>query len=172
MLSHLRNRRGQGLVELALVLPLFALIMLGASDLGRAFYFSVAAENAAREGARHGAYYDPTTSSDPYDTQAAIFTAVNSEANFVTLTQLTPPPLGGPCPSPPYAGNWPSTANSGNVIVCFNGNWTATPAAVGQNITVILLYNYAPLTPMLGSFIGSGTLHIAGTSTFVVQGLT
>ena len=45
-------RRGQGLVEFALILPVVALIIFGALDLGRAFYASITVTNAAREGAR------------------------------------------------------------------------------------------------------------------------
>ncbi|OGO60464.1 MAG: hypothetical protein A2032_01530 [Chloroflexi bacterium RBG_19FT_COMBO_49_13] len=45
---------GQTLVEFALVLPLFVLIIAGIFDLGRAFYASITITNAAREGARYG----------------------------------------------------------------------------------------------------------------------
>lgn len=50
--------RGQGLVELALALPVLLLILLGTIDLGRMFFDYVAMRNAAREAAgsmaRHG----------------------------------------------------------------------------------------------------------------------
>src|SRR5687767_15882149 len=45
-------RRGQALVELALVLPICLWILLGIIDFGRAYYTYIAATNAAREGAR------------------------------------------------------------------------------------------------------------------------
>ena len=44
--------RGQGTAELAIVIPLLALIAFGALDLGRVFSVQIALVNAAREGAR------------------------------------------------------------------------------------------------------------------------
>jgi Flp pilus assembly protein TadG len=49
------SRRGQTLVEFAIILPLLLLIIFGVIDLGRAFYTSVVLSNAAREGARFAA---------------------------------------------------------------------------------------------------------------------
>jgi len=55
--------RGQGLVELAVVLPLLLLVLLGAIDLGRVFFayasISNAAYEAARQAARGGYLYQP-----------------------------------------------------------------------------------------------------------------
>jgi hypothetical protein len=45
------NARGQGLVELALILPIALLLVAGAIDAGRLFFARVSIENAAREGA-------------------------------------------------------------------------------------------------------------------------
>jgi len=46
------NPRGQSLVEFALILPLFVLLVVGVFDLGRAFFAYIAISNAAREGVR------------------------------------------------------------------------------------------------------------------------
>ncbi len=45
------GRRGQALVELALILPVLLLLLAGAVDLGRAWYSQITITNAAREGA-------------------------------------------------------------------------------------------------------------------------
>src|SRR3989442_15764994 len=47
-----RAHSGQSLVEFALILPVLALLVLGAVDLTRAFYYYIALENASREAAR------------------------------------------------------------------------------------------------------------------------
>lgn len=47
-----RRVHGQSLVEFALILPLLAALLLGATDLTRAFYYYIALENATRETAR------------------------------------------------------------------------------------------------------------------------
>ena len=47
------NSKGQGLVELALVLPILLLIVFGVLDLGRIFFATIGLTNAAREGVRY-----------------------------------------------------------------------------------------------------------------------
>lgn len=51
-LSTRRNRAGQALVEFALVIPVFLLLLVGLFDLGRAVFAYNTLTNAAREGAR------------------------------------------------------------------------------------------------------------------------
>lgn len=53
------RERGASLVEFALVLPLFLLLVGGMVDFGRAFYTQVTLTNAAREGARSAMYGNP-----------------------------------------------------------------------------------------------------------------
>lgn len=50
-----RDRRGQGSVELALVLPILLLILMAIVDFGRMFHGYLAVTAAAREGARQAA---------------------------------------------------------------------------------------------------------------------
>ena len=57
-----RGQRGQGMVELAIILPLLLTVLLGTIDLGRAFYTYVALTNAAREAARYAAVNDTNAS--------------------------------------------------------------------------------------------------------------
>lgn len=46
--------RGQSMVEFALTLPIFLLVIFGLIDLGRAVYVNNSLAEAARDGARHG----------------------------------------------------------------------------------------------------------------------
>jgi Flp pilus assembly protein TadG len=83
-----RPRRGQSLVELALVLPFCLWVALGIVDFGRVYFFYAASTNAAREGARYWASY-PTATAD------AVRTKVRAEGSpQVTITDgmiaLTP----------------------------------------------------------------------------------
>jgi len=48
------GERGQNLVEFALILPLFLVIVFGIVDFGMAFHSYITVTNAAREGARLG----------------------------------------------------------------------------------------------------------------------
>lgn len=51
------------MLELAIVLPVLLLILLGTIDLGRAFYTYIALTNAAREAARYAAAHGTPASS-------------------------------------------------------------------------------------------------------------
>ena len=48
-------RTGQALVEFALILPVFLLLLFGLIDVGRYVYMNTVLSQAAREGARLGA---------------------------------------------------------------------------------------------------------------------
>jgi Flp pilus assembly protein TadG len=56
MINRLRRRsgRGQALVEFALVIPIFLLLIFGLVDLGRAVFANNSLAEAARDGARYG----------------------------------------------------------------------------------------------------------------------
>ena len=55
------RRRGQALVEFALIVPVFLMIAFGTIDFGMAFNASLTISNAAREGARAGVTTPTTT---------------------------------------------------------------------------------------------------------------
>ena len=56
-----QRRAGQSLVEFALVLPIFLLLLFGLIDIGRYVYTANALNQAAREGARYGSVAGGTT---------------------------------------------------------------------------------------------------------------
>ena len=81
-----RHSRGQALTEFALVLPIFALLVFGLIDVGRAVYVNNAASQAAREGARWGSVQG--RSSDAAG-RAAIRDHTISTMNAVPNPQVT-----------------------------------------------------------------------------------
>jgi Flp pilus assembly protein TadG len=50
----IRKKQGQALVEMALILPLLILILMGTMEFGRIFHSYLLITNASREGARAG----------------------------------------------------------------------------------------------------------------------
>jgi hypothetical protein len=62
------KRRGQSLVETALVLPILIIILTGMFEIGRAFLFLIATENAAAEGAFYGGTNPACLADDHADT--------------------------------------------------------------------------------------------------------
>jgi len=51
-----RGRRGQSVVEMAMLMPLLLLLVVGVADLGRAFFSYIVITNASREGARYASH--------------------------------------------------------------------------------------------------------------------
>jgi Flp pilus assembly protein TadG len=77
-----RSEAAQSLVELALVFPLFTMIMLGATEFARFAWASIEISNAARAGAQYAAQ-NHVTASDTAGIQTA---ALNDGVNLTGLT--------------------------------------------------------------------------------------
>ncbi len=75
--QHPRAQRGQSVVEMALILPIFLLAILGVVDLGRAVYTEVILTSAVREGCRAAVIQS--------NTNATIIQAVLNAAPGITL---------------------------------------------------------------------------------------
>ena len=61
-----KRQRGQSLVEFAISSTVLLLLAMGLIDLSRAFYYSVSLQGAAREGARHGAWFNTAARSNGF----------------------------------------------------------------------------------------------------------
>ncbi len=77
------GENGQAMVELALVIPLLMLILMGIFDLGRGIYVYNVLSSAAREGARYGIIHPADTTGIK---NAAITTAVGVDLNPNQIT--------------------------------------------------------------------------------------
>ncbi len=166
------SRKGQAIVETALLLPLLMLLTMGSADLGRVFYYSIAVTNAAREAARQGTYYDPTANppANAFDDYADILAAAKGDVpGDVTLAMSTIAPLHcltGPQSS--WSANYPTAPNTGYVYICFDGQDNPAPSVATTTIQVTILYNYQPLTP-LADVVGASTVHVVASTTMEVQ---
>ena len=67
-----RDRRGAAVVEAAIVLPVIAMILLGAIDVGQSIYVAQVVNEASREAARQASRFD-TTSEDVVRTRVREF---------------------------------------------------------------------------------------------------
>jgi Flp pilus assembly protein TadG len=77
----LADNHGQGLVELAIVLPVLVLLLLGAAEYGRLSYAGVEVTNAAYAGAAYGSQNHATASDDTGMAAAA----TNEGANLAAM---------------------------------------------------------------------------------------
>ena len=163
------SKKGQAIVETALLLPLLMLLTMGSADLGRVFYYSIAVTNAAREAARQGTYYDPTSNSNSFDSYSQVLAAAQKEVpSDVTLSVPAVSPshcLTGQPSS--WLAYYPSQPNTGSVFICFDGNDAQSTAAT-QTIQVTILYNFQPVTP-LASVVGASSVHVEASTIMQVQ---
>jgi Flp pilus assembly protein TadG len=163
------SRKGQAIVETALLLPILMLLVMGSADLGRVFYYAIAVTNSAREAARQGTYYDPISNSNTYDSYGQVLTAAQKEVpSDVTLSLPTSSPSHCLTGAPSSWGiYYPTQPNTGWVFICFDGNDSQTTAAT-QTIQVTILYNFSPVTP-LATVVGQSLIKVEASTVMQVQ---
>jgi Flp pilus assembly protein TadG len=126
----LRDEDGASLVELAIVLPLFPLLLFGAVDFGRAFYLSVEVVGAAQAAAVYG-------SQNPTDT-TGIENAAQDDAPNVPNLSVGTPTYGCEC------------SDGSN----YSASCSATPSCPSNNevyrVNVTVTGTYSPLIPWPG----------------------
>jgi Flp pilus assembly protein TadG len=149
------GRRGQAVVEFALIIPVFLLLLLAAVDFGRMFFTYIQANNAAREGAAYGAAHAASTTLTS-GVRTAAFTEANvqNQAGQSAQGGVTVTPV---CHNP-----------TGTVIGC-----STAPGgiATGNTITVTVAEPFTFFTPLInGLFNNSFTMGASATA--VVLGLT
>jgi Flp pilus assembly protein TadG len=172
------------MVEFALSSVVLLLLVGGLVDIGRALFVSEALSSAAREGARHGVWFDTPTRGHLYLDDAQIKAAVDAELAAVSLPASVLKNPGTTCPAPtdgngyhnpPYANSaYPPTSNQAWLYICYANtpglDFFATPATgqSQQDLNVIVLYSYGPLTPLVAAQFG--IFHLAVNVHMTVQG--
>ena len=177
------TQSGQSLVEFAVSSVVLLLLVGGLVDIGRSIYVSEALSNAAREGARHGAWYHAPSLSHPYLYDAEIKSTVDSELAAIGLGASVLKNPGTTCPNPtdgnsfhnpPYASSaYPPTVNQVWLYICYNNtsglDFTSPATNQGQlDLNVIVLYTYGPITPLIKSQFG--IFQVAANQHITVQG--
>ena len=161
------------MVEFAISSIVLLLLMTGLLDLSRAFYFSVDIHAAAREGARHGAWFNTSQRQNTYLYDTEIKKAVD-----LTLAGagIGPSTLGSGCPgSAPYNAPYPSSAydalgnGQGAGTCCTNQPAEDNLFWTGKDVNVIVLYTYPLVTGFLASVLGQG-IQLAANQHIAIQG--
>jgi len=142
---HIKTRtRGQSLVELALILPVFLLFLATVLDLGRIAAAQVAVQNAAREGAFQAAV-------TPTDFTSASGCPADGATNVI-YCRVKLESSGG------------VTINPTDVVV------TCSPAncadGIGNTVKVVVNGHFRLLTPIMGAFFG-GNQNVTFTASSV-----
>lgn len=130
-----RRARGQAIVELALVMPVFLVLLGAGADLARLFHSQVAIESAARAGALEAAA-NPTS--------FVAGQACSTLTNRVTCAVLNE-----------SAGSFLTVSPSDVSLTC-----TPSPCAeaLGNRVTVSVVGHFTLMTPILSVFLGGTNL--------------
>ena len=78
-----RGEKGQALLEFALLVPIFLMLLFAIVDFGMGFHSWITVTNSAREGARLGAVH--ATTDDIRDRVYATATLINEDTNMEVL---------------------------------------------------------------------------------------
>ncbi len=164
----LKNRsRAQTLLEFALALPIFLMIVVGTVDLGRGIAAYNIISNAAHEGARAGIY--PAGASDTQaSANAPIVAAVNSETAFLGNI---PDSLAGTDPGTgTYVVIGANTWNPEDLVFVSHPVSTdpQSERTSGSRIVVTVHYRFYPVTPILSNLVGS-SINLSSTSTMPIE---
>jgi hypothetical protein len=82
----IRTARAQAMLEFALVIPLFLLLVVGIFDIARAYVAYTVVASCAREAARSGAVHVPDAGWQAQATQACLNLAVGVDRGALTIT--------------------------------------------------------------------------------------
>ncbi|MEO6797346.1 MAG: TadE family protein [Candidatus Dormibacter sp.] len=180
-----RTKRGQSLVEMAMIAPILIMMLVSVIDFGRAAYDYSTLSAAVREGARQAALTGSTRS-----TNADVVAAVKRYAVGLSLAPAS-------CVNGAYAGSsWPpstpsSAAPNTGVIYIVSGSSSsaginapggqASAPAAGScaavnpadaaryPLTIKVVYKFQPLTPFVQQFLGSGSVTLTVASTMTTE---
>jgi Flp pilus assembly protein TadG len=188
------RQRGQSLVEFAISSLVLILLLMGLLDLSRAFYFAVNLQGAAREGARHGAWFDTATRANKYLDDDDVMLAVDQAlagagfngTNLPVPTQVKTagclnPTDGNTFNNKPYAAAAvPPSTGQLYVYICYTypggaiqkGSMPTAPSDSSWrlgDINVSLVMNFALVTPLIKSLFGNG-IPLVYNEHFTIQG--
>ncbi len=188
-----KRQRGQSLVEFAISSTVLLLLAMGLIDLSRAFYYAVALQGAAREGARHAAWFNTASRANIYldDTEVGNtvigalagsgLTAPNQVKFIASPGGCLAPTDGNAVDDKPYPlAAYPPTPQTVYIYACYTrpnngpsvGTLTSAPTDDSWklgDVNVMVLMNFQLITPFIQGLYGNG-LYLAYNEHFTIQG--
>lgn len=137
-------RRGQALVEFALVIPVFLLLIFGIIDAGRLIYTYNAVSNSARNAARVAIVNQAASGTDTCDTTAPTAYAVGCAV--ASSGGITVAPADVDVVYTDYLGGGEC------------GDGTPDGYVIGCVVSVTVSAPWTPLTPIIGQIVSPITL--------------
>jgi Flp pilus assembly protein TadG len=139
--------RGGSLLEIAFLMPVLLMMLVGAAEMGRVAYYAIEVNSAARAGAEYAAQNHATAANTTNIVLAASTDAANVGALTTTATTSC-------------------TCTSGTTITCSNAGTTCTSPArieefvqVSTSATISPIFHY-PGLPLSYSLSGHATMRV------------
>lgn len=150
--THALQSRGQALVEMALVLPVLALLLVMAIDFGRVFFGSIAIHNAARIGAdwaaAHADAWDGAPGPQDKEDQESYQTLIVNDLQQLNCIVPSPDPVADP------------------IFIDIDGDGSAH--GDGDHGQVTLVCSFPLITPLASSVLG-GPVALSAQADFAVN---
>jgi len=135
------SRRGQSLVEFALTVPLFLLLVFGVLDFGRLFFTQMTVQHAVRQAGRFA-----VTGRHLTDGQGTPLTRVNSIKQVV---QQSAPSI-----------------QSGDIQISSVNGGTGSAGGPSDTMTISVTYRLQIITPLVAPFFPNGEYAFTARTTF------
>jgi hypothetical protein len=145
-----RHARGQSMVEAALIIPVFLLVLVGIFDVGRLVFAYHTVNNAAREGGRQATVDQTATHIQDRAAQHAVALGVDAVDVTVDYRLLATPDTPDSC-----------------VVDEDGSDAVGTDYIYGCLAVVVVPYQYTAATPLIGNLIG--TMQVTGEVRFPVE---
>lgn len=138
ILKMFKNNKGQAMVEFALVIPIFLLMIFGMVEFGRIYSYKLATANMARQVARQAAVVglDNTKIRDAAIASGTIFGLSSSNINAPTGSSTTA---------------YSYTTNTTSIPLTFS----VSVISSAGNATVNVTYQVKIYTPIISNIIGT-----------------
>jgi Flp pilus assembly protein TadG len=157
-----RTNRAQAMVEFALALPIFLLIIYGIMEASRAIFVYSQVVTASREGARYASAWGTGTIAYQYQDCTAIRNAARNVAVGLNLANSAI--------QVQYDDETPAQTTTPHTLVTYcagTGIDASHPLNTGDNITVTVTAPYSPILPL----VPFSSLNITASSSRTILGL-
>ncbi len=146
-----RRETGQSLVEFAAFLTVLMIVIAMVLDLGRAFFYLVAIENAAGEGVLFASYHPTWITAGDVPTGTLEVDPAIDNITYRALNESSP-------------GGLVDLQNSPVEVIVSYGEGVV----VGAPITVTVWYSHTLLTPFGNLVVGSDTLPLRASANQII----
>lgn len=151
------RRRGQGLVEFALILPVLLLLLLVAIDFGRALYGWVVLQNSARIAANFAGLNPDAWEQNLTVVKDRYQADISADLDTANCDRPVSPTT--PLPDPVFTDGPDTAVAGGSADSQYN---------VGDTVVVSLTCNFRPITPIISAILGNN-IQLGASSEFRIR---